>query len=223
MAALLVLSCQLHAHPADIIRLRVKVERERVELRFTINLQVLSRFHAGIDSNQDGQVDAEELQASREGVAGYLNRRVQMQVNGARSELGGIQALEAMWPSVEGVIPAVRAEDYPARHVDILFVRQCVPLLADLWLGFDIWREAGPLGSVEAVYEQGDLRMQVPFSMNEPDYLYDTGFAVEEVFKAPSPAASAVPMTWKLCAAGALIAIFIFRLSLQLCSRTKKP
>lgn len=202
------------------------MERERVELRFTFNLQVLSRFDPGIDANQDGRVDAGELQAAREGVGSYLNRQVQMQVNGGGSELGGIQAMEAMWPSVEGVIPAVRAEEYPARHVDILFVRQGIPLLADLWLGFDIWREAGPLGVVEAVYEQGELRTQVPFSMNEPDYLYDTGFAVEEVFKEPS---SAVPMpagtrvTWKLCVAGALTAFFIFFLLLHFISRSKKP
>jgi hypothetical protein len=229
MAAVFVLSCQLEAHPADIIKLRVKVEREQVELRFTFNLQVLSRFHPGIDANQDGWVDAEELQAAREGVGSYLNRRVQMQVNGGRSELGAIQAMEAMWPSVEGVIPAVRVEDYPARHLDILFVRQGIPLLADLRLGFDIWREAGPLGSVEAVYEQGELRTQVPFSMNEPDYLYDTGFAVEDVFKEPSPPVSSVAMTgrsrvtWKLCAGGALIAFFILFLLIHLFSRPKKP
>ena len=229
LAALLVLCCQLHAHPADISKLRVKVERERFELRFTFNLQVLSRFDPGIDANQDGRVDAEELQVARKGIADYLNRRVQMQVNGGRSELGAIQAMEAMWPSVEGVIPAVRAEDYPARHVDILFVRQDIPLLADLWLGFDIWRETGPLGVVEAVYEQGELRTQVPFSMNEPDYLYDTGFAVEDVFKAPPPPASSMPVTggtpvtWKLCAAGALIAFFLLCLPLHLCSRPKKP
>lgn len=229
LAAALVLCCQLHAHPADISKLRVKVERERVELRFTFNLQVLSRFDPGIDASQDGLVNAEELQAAREGIADYLNRRVQMQVNGGRSELGAIQAMEAMWPSAEGVIPAVRAEDYPARHVDILFVRQDLPLLADLWLGFDIWRETGPLGVVEAVYEQGELRTQVPFSMNEPDYLYDTGFAVEEVFKEPSPPASSVPMTggmrvtWKLCVAGALTALFILFLLLHFISRSKKP
>ena len=170
-AIALLLWCRLLAHPADVSKLRVKVEKDRVELRFTFNLLVLSRFYPGIDRNQDGRVDAEELQASREGVAGYLNRQVQMKVNGGKAELGGIQAVEAMWPSVEGVIPAVRAEEYPARHVDILFVKQDIPLLADLWLGFDIWREAGPLGSVEALYEQGELRTQVPFGMNEPDYL----------------------------------------------------
>jgi hypothetical protein len=229
MAAVVLLSCQLQAHPADISRLRVKLERQCVEMRFTFNLLVLSRFYPGIDRNQDGRVDAEELQASREGVAGYLNRQVQMKVNGGKAELGGIQAVEAMWPSVEGVIPAVRAEDYPARHVDILFVKQGIPLLADLWLGFDIWREAGPLGSVEALYEQGELRTQVPFSMNEPDYLYDTGFAVEDVFKEPPPPASSMPVTggtpvtWKLCAAGSLIAFFLLCLPLHLCSRPKKP
>jgi hypothetical protein len=229
IAVALVLSCQLDAHPADISKLRVKVERERVELRFTFNLQVLSRFYSGIDASQDGRIDAEELQAAREGLGSYLNRRVQMQVNGGGAELGAIQAIEAMWPSVEGVIPAVQAEDYPARHVDILFVGQGIPLLADLWLGFDIWREAGPLGVVEAVYDQGELRTQVPFSMNEPDYLYDTGFAVEEVFKEPFPPASSVLMTggswvtWKLCVAGALIAFFILFLLLHRFSRPKKP
>lgn len=229
LAAVVLLSCRLQAHPADVSQLRVKVERERVELRFTFNLQMLSRFYPGMDRNRDGRVDAEELQASREGVGGYLNRRVPMRVNGGMSELGGIQAMEATWPAVEGVIPAVAAADYPARHVDIHFVRQDIPLLADLWLGMEIWREAGPLGSVEAVYEQGGLRTHVPFSMNEPDYLYDTGFAVEEFFKEPAAAparvlmAGGLPVEWKLYAAGALIAFFILPLLLYLSSRPKKP
>ncbi|MBV6501180.1 MAG: hypothetical protein CJBNEKGG_03685 [Prosthecobacter sp.] len=229
MAAVVLLSCQLQAHPADISRLRVKLERQRVELRFTFNLLVLSRFYPGIDRNQDGRVDAEELKAAREGIARYLNRQVQMKVNGGKAELGGIKAVEAMWPSVEGVIPAVQAADYPARHVEILFVRQDIPLLADLWLGFDIWREAGPLGSVEAVYEQGDLCTQVPFSLGEPDYLYDTGFAVEGVFQEPAPPsapvmlAESLPVDWKLYAAGALIAFVLLPLLLFLSSRPKKP
>lgn len=230
-AIALLLWCRLLAHPADVSKLRVKVEKDRVELRFTFNLLVLSRFYPGMDHNQDGQVTAVELQAVREGAARYLNRQVQMKVNGGRAELGGIQAVEAMWPSVEGVTPAVQAADYPARHVEILFVVQASPLLADLWLAFDIWRETGPLGSVEAVYEQGDLRTQVPFSLGEPDYLYDTGFAVESEFKEPARAqahapvmlAGGPPMDWKLYAAGALIAFVLLPLLLFLSSRPKKP
>jgi hypothetical protein len=59
-------------------------------------------------------------------------------------------------------------------------------VLADVWLGFDIWQQTGPLGTIEATFEQDDLRTQVPFSMSEPDYLYDTGYAVEDVFQEPA-------------------------------------
>jgi hypothetical protein len=70
--------------------------------------------------------------------------------------------------------------------VDITFTQDVSPVLADVWLGFDLWEQTGPLGTIEATYEQDELRTQVPFSLSEPDYLYDTGYAVESVFQEPA-------------------------------------
>ncbi len=170
------------AHPSDISYLRVKLERQRVEMRFTFNLLTLTRFVPGIDANQDKQIDKAELQAARDAVLGYLHDHVQVEVNGTESTLGDIQTMECVWPTVEGKQFAAEM-DYPVRYVDIFFTQPVKPLLADVWLSFEIWPQTGPLGSIEATFEQDDIRMQVPFTMNEPDYLYDTGYAVEEVFK----------------------------------------
>ena len=49
--------------------------------------------------------------------------------------------------------------------------------------------------------------MQVPFSAAEPDYLYDTGYAVESVFTEPPRN----DQTWRL--AGSLIGLVLLLLA----------
>ena len=179
----------VHAHPSDISYLRVKLERQRVEMRFTFNVLTLTRFVPGIDANKDKEIDKAELDAAKHLMLSYLNDHIQVEVNGMAATLGEIQPFECVWPTVDEK-QSVTEVDYPVRYVDISFMQPVKPLLADVWLSFEIWPQTGPLGSIEATFEQGDLRTQVPFTMSEPDYLYDTGYAVEEVFqeeKKPSP------------------------------------
>lgn len=174
------------AHPSDISYLKVKVERQRVEMRFTFNLLSLTRFAPGMDANNDRQIDQVEIESSRTALLDYLNKHIQVQVNEKEATLGTASPFECVWPAVEGKHIAAEA-DYPVRYVDIVFTQEAKPVLADVWLGFDIWQQTGPLGSIEATYAQDDLMTQVPFSMSEPDYLYDTGYAVEDIFKAEEP------------------------------------
>lgn len=177
----------LHAHPADISYLRARLERHRAELRFTFNLLTLSRF-AAVDADQDKQVSPAELEAARPALQAYLGKHIQLRINDQAVKLGPVARVECVWPDAAQGVPVAEA-DWGARYVDLVMDHPVQALLADLWLGFDIWRETGPLGTVEATYEQGELRMQVPFSPSEPDYLYDTGFAVEELFQPPAVAA----------------------------------
>ena len=179
----------VHAHPSDISYLRVKLERQWVEMRFTFNVLTLTRFVPGIDSDQDKQIEKAELDAARPLVLRYLNDNIQVEMNGMAATLGELRPFEWVWPTVDGSQSAAEI-DYPVRYVDVTFMQPVKPLLADLWLSFEVWQQTGPLGSIEATFEQGDLRTQVPFTMSEPDYLYDTGYAVEGVFqeeKEPSP------------------------------------
>ncbi len=171
------------AHPSDISYLRVKVQRKMVELRFTFNLLSLTRF-AAIDANQDRRIEKAELDAAAKVLNDYLNQHIELNINEKKTALGKSAPFECLWPVTDGS-SAVSEVDYPVRYVDITFTHEVKPVLADFWLGFDIWQQTGPLGTIEATYEQDNLRMQVPFSQGEPDYLYDTGHAVEEIFQEP--------------------------------------
>jgi len=171
------------AHPSDISYLRVKVQRQKVEIRFTFNLLSLTRF-ASIDANQDRRIEKAELDAAAKVLSDYLNKHIELNLNEKKTALGEAAPFECVWPVADGS-STVSEMDYPVRYVDITFTHNLKPVLADVWLGFDIWQQTGPLGSIEAIYEQDDLMTQVPFSQSAPDYLYDTGYAVEDVFQEP--------------------------------------
>lgn len=201
------------AHPSDISYLRVKVQRKMVELRFTFNLLSLTRF-AAIDANQDRRIEKAELDTAAKVLNDYFNKHVELSINEKKIALGEAAPFECVWPVTDGS-SAVSDVDYPMRYVDITFTHEVNPVLADVWLGFDIWQQIGPLGTIEATYEQDDLRMQVPFSHGEPDYLYDTGYAVEEIFQEPD-AKKPLPkdktpilVSWELPAT-ALILVIVF-------------
>ncbi len=207
---LLLMTPSARAHPSDISYLRLKLERQRVELRFTFNLVMLTRFVGSMDVNGDRQIDKLELDAATPKVLAFLGQKVQVEVNGQKSTLGTAKPLECVWPSTDGLMRVVEV-DYPVRYVDIAFVQQVSPVLADVWLGFDLWEQTGPLGTIEATYEQDELRTQVPFSLSEPDYLYDTGYAVESVFQEPASANEHDWRPWAMGAALCLVVLGVWR------------
>lgn len=198
--------CFTWAHPTDVSYLRVKVEREHLEMRFTFNLAMLSRF-AVLDRDGDQQLAASELTAAQPEVLRYLQEKVRVKINDLTATLGSEMVLEPLWPEAK-TGKLVPTRDFPMRHVDLIFRPKVPPPLASLGLDFSIWTETGPLGTVEATYEQGDLIMQVPFSATEPDYLYDTGFAVESVFtEVASDSSSWAFVGWVLGVVVGLIAL----------------
>ena len=198
------------AHPSDISYLRVKLARQKVEMRFTFNLLSLTRFVPGLDADGNKQITPQELEAAREPLLRYFAEKIRAEVNGQKATLGSAQPLECVWPETSGS-KAVAEVDYPVRYVDITFIQEVKPVLADLWLGFEVWEQTGPLGSIEATYEQDDLRTQVPFTQSEPDYLYDTGYAVEDIFQEPmkSAAKGDAQVSWLLPWVEALVGFIV--------------
>jgi hypothetical protein len=189
-ACLWSVSLTAFAHPADISYLRVKVERQQLELRFTFNLLTLTRFVA-IDGNGDKRIDKAELDAAEPGLRRYLTDHIRVRINDQPASLGLPNPLACLWPSPD-TAPQAAEEEYAQRHVDVVFTQEVQPLLADVWLGFEIWAHTGPLGTIEATYEQDQMRTHVPFSQSEPDYLHDTGFIaapppVLDPFEPPAP------------------------------------
>lgn len=177
LASSLAVAGSAFAHPADISYLRVRVERQRLELRFTFNLLTLTRFVA-IDANQDKRIDKAELDAAEPALRRYLGSHIQTRINDQEAVLGTPSPWVCLWPSPDSPPQAVEA-DYAQRHVDLVFAQEVKPFLEDVWLGFEIWEQTGPLGTIEATYEQEQMRTHVPFSPGEPDYLHDTGFIAE--------------------------------------------
>ena len=203
------------AHPSDISYLRVKVQRQKVEMRFTFNLLSLTRF-AAIDANQDRRIEKAELDDAAQALNDYFNKHIELNINEKLTALGLAQPFKCVWPETDGS-SIVSEVDYPVRYVDITFIHEVKPVLADLWLSFDLWQQTGPLGSIEATYEQEDLMTQVPFSQGEPDYLYDTGYAVEDVFQehvkeavTSNGRAPNLP-TWAVALIGLFLVVGLFR------------
>jgi hypothetical protein len=188
-ALALMLAATAAAHPADISYLRVRTERQKLELRFTFNLLMLTRF-VRVDANEDRRIDKAELDAAQPALRTYLAEHIQVRINDQPAVLGDAAPVVCLWPSPDTPHQAME-EEWPQRHVDLVFIQEVKPVLEDIWLGFEIWEQTGPLGTVEATYEQEQTRTQVPFSPNEPDYLYDTGYLAADAPLAFDPFAPA--------------------------------
>lgn len=176
----------LSAHPADVGYLRVKVQRDRLELRLTFNLALLGRM-VTLDRDGNQQLNAAELATAEPELRRYWQEKLLLRLNEQPGSLGMEMRVEPVWPEAKNGW-SVPTRDFPMRHLDLIFTPVVPSPLASIGLDLGIWTETGPLSSVEATYEQDDLLTQVLFSAAEPDYLYDTGYAVESIFTKPKAA-----------------------------------
>ena len=83
-----------------------------MEMRFTFNLVMLTRFVGSMDANGDRQIDKSELDAATPKVVAFFGQKVQAEVNGLKASLGTAKPLECVWPSADGLMRVVEA-DYP--------------------------------------------------------------------------------------------------------------
>ena len=164
------------AHPADQSELRVRPKPHQLELRFTFNILTLTRF-TGIDTDGDGKISMAELTAAQPRIGTYLNQHIHVEINGKKALLGYGMRFEPVWPEPDKT-PPMSEPEYAARNVDVTFVQTIEgKVLEDFWLGFEIFEQTGPMQTVHAVFVQDGINTDVSFSAQEPEYLYDTGFA----------------------------------------------
>jgi hypothetical protein len=182
LAAIGATTSLLQAHPDDVVHLRVGIARRALDLRFTLNLPCLSRL-AAVDGDGDGRVTPAELEAARPTLSRALQRQVRLEIDDRQAELGGITQIDTLWPR-SNQAPA----DDPGRRIDLHFRVPHPSDIASVTIGFDLFESLGPLASVEAVYEQDDVRLHVPFSVNARRYRHVTGFAAEAYFQEPADA-----------------------------------
>lgn len=163
--------------------MRVRPEPHKLEIRLTFNIFTLTRF-VRIDTDGDAKISMAELAAAEPVLTEYLNNHLLMEVNGQKSTLGSRARFDHLWPNSEKTEPMTEAE-YAARNVDVTFTQTIEDrLLEDLWLGFEIFEQTGPLQTIRGIYEQDGQTEDVPFSVEFAEYLYDTGFAEDPFVQA---------------------------------------
>ncbi|MCF7788234.1 MAG: hypothetical protein K9N47_19075 [Prosthecobacter sp.] len=166
----------LQAHAADQSEMRVLPKPHQLEIRLTFNILTLTRF-TGIDTNGDAKISMAELTAAQPRIGTYLNQHIQVEINQQNAMLGSGVRFEPLWPDAAQT-PPMSEPEYAARNVDVTFVQTIEgKVLEDFWLGFEIFEQTGPMQTIHAVFTQDGRNEDVSFSVQEPEYLYDTGYA----------------------------------------------
>lgn len=180
------------AHPADVTHILAKVDRQNVNVRLTFNLLTLMRF-LPLDGDQNGELSLEELKLGEQGIADYLAERVLVSLNGGNDDrLSPLKSMRPVWPTSDSSV--VKAEDYDKRWVDIEFDLPGGALVTEFWIGFEFFEDTGYEHTIQGFFEQDGKRLEVPFTVAEPEFLYDTGLEREAVV----PVANAVSSEGKL-------------------------
>ncbi|MCB1226892.1 MAG: hypothetical protein KDK99_13835 [Verrucomicrobiales bacterium] len=179
---------QVAAHPADVTHLRVLVEPHRVEVRLTFNLLTLTRF-IPIDADASGTITAEEILAARDAIGTWLDSAVPFSINGREDlSLDPIASIRPVWAVAKA--PDIAAEDYAQRWVDVVASWTSPSLVKDVWIGFEIFETTGYQHTVQGWFETAQDRLEVPFTVSEPEFLFDTAFPADP---APEPPPAVPP------------------------------
>jgi hypothetical protein len=161
-------------HPADQSDMRVRPLPNRLEVRFTFNLLTITKF-IRVDANGDGNLDFAELKAAEQLLLAYLNNHIRLEVNQKPSRWGQQARFDYLWPGAPST-PPMPAAQYEGRNMDVTFDLAIEPVLEDFWIGFEVFEQTGTLQTIRGIYEQDGRLLDVPFSFEEPEYTYDTGF-----------------------------------------------
>lgn len=163
-------------HPADQSEMRVRPKPHQLEIRLTFNILTLTRF-TGIDTDGDAKISMAELTAAQPRIGTYLNQHIQVEINQQKAMLGSGVRFEPLWPDA-ALTPPMSEIEYAARNVDVTFVKTIEDkVLEDFWLGFEIFEQTGPMQTIHGIFEQDGKIEDVTFSVQEPEYLYDTRYA----------------------------------------------
>jgi hypothetical protein len=149
-----------------------------------------------IDADGDGKLAFKELKAAESSLVQYLNEHVKLEINQQKDRLGLQARFEYLWPNEE-TTPPMTEMVYAARNVEVTFTKTLEPVLEDFWIGFEIFEETGPLQTIRGIFEQEGVIEEVPFSLQEPEYTYDTGFKEASPVKPAEPRPTENPSFWR--------------------------
>jgi len=212
MLSCVIWTSTLCAHPADVSQLRVHVEHERIEFRFTINVAAISRV-VRIDSNHDNQITFSEITAAVPIMRDFLTRTTLVTINNESANLGDFVKNECFWPHPE--TSTITPQEEGTRFVDFNFTKPWPKGVEDVWLGFKVFEQLGDLHIIQCIFQQpNEHDTPVDFNATEPEYLYDTGWSASDTASQPAGIAATAPysFSWpwlaaKLVAFASLIAL----------------
>lgn len=199
--AVMLMSASAQAHPADQSEMQVKPSPHALEVRFTFNLLTVTKC-VRVDADGDQKLSVDELKAAEPVFTKYLNEHIRLEVNQKPTTWGEKAAFSYLWPNFAKTPPMPEIE-YAARNVDVTFVLPQKAVLEDIWIEFAFFEQTGTMQTIRGLYEQDGQIMEVPFSFQEPEYTYDTGFA-EDPFVQHDQAKRDAGVSWAW-AAGLLI------------------
>lgn len=215
---LFAISTSVEAHPADQSEMTVKPAPHELEARFTFNLLTVTKM-IRVDADGDGKLAFDELKAAEPALTDYLNQHVKLEVNQKPSAWGSKVRFDYLWPNAAATPPMPEME-YAARYVDVTFTLPVEMLLEDFWIAFEFFEQTGTLQTIRGMFHQNGEVLEVPFSFQEPEYTYDTGFAedpfVQEAEKkareqAMKPAESTSLNPWWWLTLPALVLLVLWR------------
>ncbi len=187
-----------------------------MDFRFTLNIASIARVVA-IDANQDNKITYPEIEAAAPLITQFLKAGTLVSINDDETDVGEARGWACFWPNptTSEITPA----DAGGHFVDFNFQRSWPKGVVDVWLGFQVFERLGELHTIQCVFQQeGEHDTPVEFSIQEPDYLFDTGWEPGAV---PAPAATPAPkkpwrLAWRASAAAAMaltLGIWLWRRS----------
>jgi hypothetical protein len=195
------------AHPADISHMRMEVGRSSLRLRFSLNIATLDRLQP-LDTDRDGKATLAEIEAAIPEANAFLKSQTLLTLNDTDTDTGTFTRFECLWPDAATTAPLF--PEWPGRFVDIIFERRWPEPVRDFWISFQWFERLGVLHTIESVIHQpGQPVLPVPFSVSEPDYLYDattpTATTEEEVVTLPATEQPSKPMPMAVVGAAVVI------------------
>lgn len=187
LKSLLLATATACAHPEDQCEMLVKPAPHALEVRFTFNLLTVTKC-VRVDADGDGMLSVAELKAAEPAFTRYLNEHIKLQIN-QKSAVWGEQAeYHYLWPRFVAT-PPLSEEVYAGRHLDVIFVLPQKALLEVIGIRFQIFEQVGPRQTVKGRYEQAGRVLEVPFSLQQPEHTYTTGFVEDSLRAVEAPKA----------------------------------
>lgn len=176
------------AHNPDTSYARLTIARDRTSLKLTYDITSLVRIVPALDADGDRRLTRTELDAAVPQISAFLQRTIEFEVNGTKSDFGRLQPVA--WPPDAG--DAIAEKDYHAATslISFTFDKSLAQPPQDVWIRFDFFETLGLRHTVLGAIAQENKEDEVLFTPFEPDYFHDTKYP-------PPPTATATATTEK--------------------------